>query len=317
MTQKNIKIFINEIYSKGPKKNYATNKTNVYHIDDIWSLDILDLKDYGPENNRGYRYVLVIIDNFSKFGWTIPLKNKNAQTIKDSFENILISSKRKPNLIESDRGKEFYNNMFQDFLKENNIKLYSRNSSFGAIFAERFNRTIRDLLKKIVFEQGNAKWIDILKSITKQYNNRVHSSTKLSPKDASLKKNEGYVYKNLLDKRKKIKPKYKIGDLVRTADLKKTFSKGDTTNWSYKLYKITEIINDTIPSYRLDNIKERYNESLLKKIELTLKENNTVMKKNKFKLNQAYVVHQSLCLLIYLSKPEHSHILQQVLFYLI
>ena len=118
MTQKNIKIFINEIYSKPPKKYYPTNKTDVYHIDDTWSLDILDLKDYGPENNRGYRYVLVIIDNFSKYGWTSPLKNKNAQTIKDSFENILKSSKRKPKLIESDRGKEFYNNIFRDFLKK-------------------------------------------------------------------------------------------------------------------------------------------------------------------------------------------------------
>ena len=171
MTQKNIKFFINEIYFKPPKKNYITNKTDVYHIDDIWSLDILDLKDYGPENIRGYRYVLVIIDNFSKFGWTIPLKNKNAQIIKDSFENILINSKRKPNLIESDRGREFYNNIFQDFLNKNNIKLYSRNSSYGAVFAERFNRTIRDLLKKIVFEHGDANWIDVLPTITKQYNN--------------------------------------------------------------------------------------------------------------------------------------------------
>ena len=134
MTQKNIKKFINEIYSKGPKKYYATNKTNVYYIDDICSLDILDLKDYGPENNRGYTFVLVTIDNFSKFGWTIPLKNKNAQTIRDSFENILISSKRKPNLIETDRGKEFYNNFFRDFLNKNSIKLYSRNSPYGAVF---------------------------------------------------------------------------------------------------------------------------------------------------------------------------------------
>ena len=279
MTQKNIKIFINEIYSKPPKKNYATNKTDVYYIDDIWSLDILDLKDYGPENNRKYRYVLVTIDNFSKFGWTIPLKNKNAQTIKDCFESILISSKRKPNLIETDRGKEFYNNIFQDFLNKNTIKLYSRNTSLGAVFAERFNRTIRDLLKKIVFEHGDGNWIDVLQTITKQYNNRKHSSTKLSPKDASLKKNEGFVYKILLDKRNKIKPKFQINDLVRTADLKKTFSKGDTTNWSYKLYKITEIINDTIPSYKIDSLKERYNESLLKKTELTLKENDNVMKK--------------------------------------
>ena len=281
MTQKNIKIFINEIYSKAPKKIYPTNKTDVYHIDDIWSLDILDLKDYGPKNNRGYRYVLVIIDNFSKFGWTVPLKNKNAQTIKDFFENIIINSKRKPNLIETDRGKEFYNNIFQDFLIKNNIKLYSRNSSYGAVFAERFNRTIRDLLKKIVFEHGDAKWIDILPTITKQYNNRIHTSTKLTPIQASLKKNEGYVYKNLLDKRNKIKPKFQLNDLVRTADLKKTFSKSDTTNWSYNLYKITEIIKDTIPSYRLDNLPERYNESLLKKTVLTMKENDSVMKKLK------------------------------------
>ena len=279
MTQKNIKIIINEIYSKPPKKKYLTNKTDVYFIDDIWSLDILDLKDYGPENNRKYRYVLVVIDNFSKFGWTVPLKNKKAQTIKDSFENILINSKRKPGLIESDRGKEFYNNIFQDFLNKNDIKLYSRNSSYGAVFAEGFNRTIRDLLKKVVFEKGDANWIDILPTLTKQYNNRIHSSTKLSPKDASLKKNEAFVYRKLLDKRNKIKPKYKIGNLVRTADLKKTFSKSDTINWSDKLYKISEIINDTIPSYKIDNLPERYSESLLKKTELRLKENKDVMKK--------------------------------------
>ena len=279
MTQKNLKIFINEIYSKPPKKDYVTNKTDVYHIGDTWSLDILDLKDYGPENNRNYRYVLVVIDNFRKFGWTIPLKNKNAQTIKDSFENNLINSKRKPNLIESDRGKEFYNNIFQDFLNKNNIKLYSRNSSYGAVCAERFNKTIRDLLKQPVFEKGDGKWIDILPTITKQYNNRVHSSTKSTPIQASMKKNEGFVFKNLIDKRKKIKPKYEIGNLVRTADLRKTFSKGDTTNWSYKLYKITQIIKDTIPSYHIDNLPERYNESLLKKTELTMEENKYVMKK--------------------------------------
>ena len=279
MTQKNIKIFINEIYSKLPKKNYITNKTDVYHIDDTRSLDIIYLKDYGPENNRGYRYVLVALDNFSKFGWTNSLKNKNAQTIKNSFENILMSSKRKPKLIGTDRGKDFYNNIFQDFLNKINIKPYSRNSSFGSVFAERFNRTIRDLLKKIVFEQGDAKWVDILPTITKHYNNKIHSSTKLTPIQASLKKNEGFVYKNLLDKRIKIKPKLQINDLVRTADLKKTFSKGDTTNWSYKLYKITEIINDTIPSYHIDNLPERYNEALLKKTKLTMKENKDVMKK--------------------------------------
>ena len=99
MTQKNIKIFINEKYSKPPKKFYPTNKTDVYHIDDTWSLDILDLKDYGPKNNRGYRYVLVVIDNFSKFAWTVPLKNKNAQTMKDFFRNYNHKFKKKTKII--------------------------------------------------------------------------------------------------------------------------------------------------------------------------------------------------------------------------
>ena len=94
-----------------------------------------------------------------------------------------------------------------------------------------------------------------------------------------MKKNESYVYKNLLDKRKRITPKFHLNNLVRTADLKKTFSKGDRTNWSYKFYKIREMINDTIPSYHIDNLKERYNQSLLKKTELTLKESDAVMKK--------------------------------------
>ena len=148
----------------------------------------------------------------------------------------MIGSKRKQNLIETDRGKEFYNNIFQDFLNKNNIKLYSRKTSYRAVFAERFNRNIRDLLKRVVFEKSDANWIDILRNITKQCNNRVHSSTKLTPVQASLKKNEGYFYKKLLDKRKKIKPKFQINDLIRIADIKKTFLKVNITNWSYKLH---------------------------------------------------------------------------------
>ena len=64
---------------------------------------------------------------------------------------------------------------------------------------------------------------------------------------ASLKKNEGYVYKNLLDKPEKIEPKFQVNDLVRVADLKKTFSEGDKTNWSSIVYKISDNENDTIP----------------------------------------------------------------------
>ena len=93
-----------------------------------------------------------------------------------------------------------------------------------------------------------------------------------------MNKNEGYVYQNLLYKTKKNIPKIQINDLLRITDLQKTFSKTDKTNWSYKSYKITEFINATIPIYRIDNLPERYNEALLKKTELNLKENKDNMK---------------------------------------
>ena len=273
------KTFIDEIYDNPPKKVYPTNKTIVKSIDDTWSADLLDLIDYGVKNNRGYRYVLVCVDNFSKYGWTIPMKNKYATTIKEAFEQIITTSKRKPNLIETDEGKEFANKIFESYLKSQNIKRYSRYTSKGAVFAERFNRTIRNLLKKPVFENGDANWIDILDSIINKYNNTIHSSTKMTPIKASKITNQKKVLNNLQDKRKKQKPKFKLGDLVRTADIDKTFSKGDTTNWSNKLYMITEVIHETIPSYHIDFLPERYNQSILKKSKLTLSENDQIMSK--------------------------------------
>ena len=83
MTQKTNKSFKDEIFCKPLKKNYTTNKTDVYHIDNIWSLGITELKDHGSEIDRGYRSVLVVFDTFSKFGWTVPLKKmlKQKQTL--------------------------------------------------------------------------------------------------------------------------------------------------------------------------------------------------------------------------------------------
>ena len=112
--------------------------------------------------------------------------------------------------------------------------------------------------------------------ITKQYNNRIHCSSEVTPVEASFKKNEAYAYQNLLYGRKKLEPQLKIHDLLRTAVLKRTFSKEDTMNWSNMLYKITNFVYGTIPSYKLDKLPQRYNEALLKKIELTLKENKDV-----------------------------------------
>ena len=273
-----IKIFVDEIYSRPPNKNFESNKTIIKSIDDTWSSDLLDMNDYGPKNNRGYRYILVVVDNFSRFGWIIPLKNKYAQSITDAFSQIIKTSRRKPNLLETDDGKEYVNKIFNEFLNTNKIKRYSRYTDKGDVFAERFNRTIRNLLKKPVFEKGRADWLSELQSVVKQYNNTIHHSTKMTPNQASKKVNEKEVFSNLRDDRVKRQPKIKLGQLVRTADIKRVFSKGDSTNWSYKLYTITDVVHDTIPSYRIDYLPERYNQKLLLPTKLSLEQNNQIMK---------------------------------------
>ena len=142
-------------------------------------------------------------------------------------------------------------------------------------------------LKDRFLKKKGSHWADVLPAKTKQSYKRIHSSTKLTPIEGSLKKKtEKYVYHKLLDQRKKVRPKFQVNDLVGTANLERTFSKGDRKNWSYKLYKITKSNKDTIPSYRIVNSKERHNESLLRKTELTKKENDTIMKKNKYHIEQ-------------------------------
>ena len=280
MTKRDLtKIFIDEIYSKAPKRNYPTNKIDYNYIDEIWSIDLADMIDYKISNNQGYRYIFIVIDNFSKYLFAIPLKNKYSQTITNEFSNILTKSKRKPLKIESDRGTEFYNSIFQNFLKSKSIHHYSRYTDKGPSIAERVIRTIRNLLKKPVFEKGNANWISELPSVVKKYNNTIHHSIKMTPIQASKKSNEKLVYSNLQDRRVKRQAKFKLGDLVRTADIKRVFSKGDSTNYSYKLYTITEVIHDTIPSYRINYLPERYNQNLLLPTKLSLEQNNQVMKK--------------------------------------
>ena len=208
----------------------------------------------------------------------IPLKNKYSQTITNEFSKILTTSKRKPLKLESDRGSEFYNSIFQNFLKSKNIQHYSRFTDKGPSIAERVIRTVRNLLKKPVFEKGKADWLSELPSVIKKYNNTIHHSTKMTPNQASKKVNEKEVFSNLRDDRVKRQPKYKLSQLVRTADNKRVFSKGDSTNYSYKLYTITEVIHDTIPAYRINYLPERYNENLLLPTKLSLEKNNQVMK---------------------------------------
>ena len=183
-----MKIVIDEIYSKPPKKNYATNKIIYNHIDEIWSIDLADMIDYETSNIKRFRYMFIIIHNFSNYTWCLPFKNKKAQTKPQEFSNFLTTSKRLPLKIKSNRGTEVYNSIFQNFFKVKNTHHYPRFTDQGPSIAERVVRTLKNLFKKPVF-QKKANWVLELPSVIKQYNNCIHNSTRMTPVQASKKEN--------------------------------------------------------------------------------------------------------------------------------
>ena len=131
-----------------------------------------------------------------------------------------------------------------------------------------------------MFEKGDANWLSELPSVIKQYNNKNHSSRKLTASQASEKGNDKVIISNPRAKRERKEIVFKLGQLVRTADNKKVFIKSDSTNWSFKLNTITEVIHVIIPSYRLNYLPERYNQSFLRPTKITFEENNQVMLKS-------------------------------------
>ena len=141
------KIFTVETNSETPKKICEIKKIMCNHLDEIWSFDLADMIDYKVPNNKGFRYIFIIIDIFSKNVWAIPLKNKNNKTVTDEFSNILASSKRIPIKRESERGTEFHNSISQNFLIKKR-QLHSTYNDNILSIAERVNTIIRILLKK-------------------------------------------------------------------------------------------------------------------------------------------------------------------------
>ena len=181
-------------------------------------MDMLDNEVL--EKNR-FRHIFVIIDNFNKNIWCIPPKNKYGQTLTDEFSKNLTISKPSPIKVESERGKEFYDSVSQNFLKVSNRRHFSGSTNKCPSVADRVIRTIRNPIKKPVFLKVKANWVTELPPISKQYNNTIHHSTKLTPIEAYKNVNEKAVFTNLRDKRKKHKPHFHKVKLARTADIKK------------------------------------------------------------------------------------------------
>ena len=187
--------------------------------DNIWGADLADMALIS-KFNKEIKYLLCVIDLFSRYAWVIGLKNKKGESIVEGFKKIL-SSGRKPNKIWVDHGSEFYNNKFKSFLKENDIEIYSTFNEGKSVVAERFIKTLKNETYKHMTYIGKNVYFNVLDDIVKKYNNTVHSSIKMKPKHVEAKGfPESKGFPEYVEESNEKDPKFKVGDHVKIQNIK-------------------------------------------------------------------------------------------------
>ena len=208
--------------------------------DNIWGADLADMQLIS-KFNKGFRFLLCVIDIFSKYAWVVPLKDKKGVSIVDAFQKILDKSARKPNKIWVNKG-----NYFRKWLKDNNIEMYSINNEGKSVFAERFIRTVKNKNYKYMTAISKNVYIDKLDDIVNEYNNTYYRTIKMKPVDV---KDNIYIDSTKLHSDKKVHNKdrkFKVGDHVKISKYKSIFAKGYTPNWYEEIFVIKKVEN-TVP----------------------------------------------------------------------
>ena len=238
------------------KRDFTRRRVIVNHIDEVWCSDLVEMQQFSKWN-KGFRYLLMVLDVFSKYGWIVPLKDKKGETVAEAFKTIFKEG-RKPQYLWTDKGKEYYNKNMKELLEKNGLTLYSTENEEKSSVCERWNRTIKSKMWKQFTMQGNTQYLDMLPKLVKQYNNTKHSSIKMTPKEASKKINEGTVYFNLYGDMEPLsaKPKFKVGDKVRISKYKRNvFDKGYTPNWTEEVFTIDKMQYTNPITYKLKDLR--------------------------------------------------------------
>ena len=217
-------------------------KRRVYSTfkDNIWGADLADMQLLS-KYNKGIRFLLCVIDIFSKYASVIPLKDKKGISIVKAFQSILKQSNKKPNKIWVDKGSEFYNAYFKKCLRDNDVVMYSTHNEGKSVVAERFIRTLKGKICKNMTSISKNVYIDKLDDIVDGYNNTYHTAIKMKPIDV---KDNTYINTDKEINNKD--PKFKVGDRVRISKYKNIFAKGYMPNWSEEVFVIKKVKN-TIP----------------------------------------------------------------------
>lgn len=249
------KLVVEELY-KPARKNFRRRRTIIKGLDDLWQIDLGELPQHAKEN-KGHKFILIVIDCFSKYLWTRALKSKSAEVVSKAMEDVL-KGQRHPKNLQSDQGTEFYNTRFSALIKRYSINHYSTYTIKKASMAERVIRTLKEKIHKSFNLRGTYRWIDILQDLTKSYNNTVHRTIGMKPVEVN-RKNELELLKTCygieknLQKRSKIL--FNVGDMVRISKEKSVFEKGYTPRWSTELFKIVQVLQSSPVTYLLEDLQ--------------------------------------------------------------
>lgn len=289
-----IRQFLNneDSYSlyKPIRKTFPRSKVIVNTIDSMWDGDLADVSNIASHND-GYKFLLVLIDIFSRYLFIVPLKNKHHQNIVDGLK-LVFQKRRKPNTLRTDKGSEFKNRWVKAFLKKEEIHaIYTQNET-KANYAERVIRTMKNLMYRYFMKNRTYRFINILQDLVKSYNKRPHRSlggnapANVNKENADEIRLESYLSgKTKLDvnqsktlgrskEKKRAKPffKFKIGDDVRLSQLKHPFQRDYQQKWTEEFFKVNERYKrGQIPVYKLkdlagDPIEGTFYESELQKV---------------------------------------------------
>ena len=190
--------------------------------DNIWGADLADIQLISMFD-KVFRFLLCVIDIFSKYDRVVYLKDKKGITITNIFQEILKESRTKANKIWVDKGSEFYNSSFKKWLKDNDIEMYSIHNEGKSVVAERFIRTLKNKIYKYMTSISKNVYIDKLNDIVNEYNNEYHRNIKMKPIDI---KDNTYIDSMELLPFNDQDPQFKFGDHVRISKYKNIFTKG-------------------------------------------------------------------------------------------
>ena len=237
---------------KPARRRYSTRHYRISGMNHLWQADLADMQPYANQND-GYRYILCVIDAFSRKAWANGIKSKRAPDVQEAFEQIFDRAGARPFDIQSDEGLEFESRAMQTYFGEQNIKQYSVKSQFKASLVERFNRTLKTKMWRYFTHKRTRRWIDILQQLLASYNNSYHRSIKMTPNEVT-RNNEMLLWLRTEEQPEpftKIRKPLQVGDSVRISKVKGAFEKGYLPNWTTEIFTVSRILNTQPPQVKV------------------------------------------------------------------